>query len=125
LDSDSRVLFISPAYYQNLVDALFSGNYFHVAPDTLVSGEFVFPGSNVKIVRTYGLQGSDSHNAAVNGNECVVLLDSRYAYWGTDLVSDYSAFEIFYSKDFDQLRFISRFKMGAAHLFGLYFVTNF
>ena len=48
-DSDSRVMFMSPAFYQILVDALFAGNYFHVAPDTLVGGEFVFPGSNVRI----------------------------------------------------------------------------
>jgi len=40
-------------------------------------------------------------------------------------VSDYSTFEIFYSRDNDEVRFISRYKMGAAHLFGLYAVTNF
>ena len=124
-DSDSRVMFVSPAYYQILVDALFAGNYFHVAPDTLVGGEFVFPGSNVRIVRTYGLQGSSSHNLAVNSNDAVALVDTRYIYWGTDLVSDYSNFEIFYSRDNDEVRFISRYKMGAAHLFGLYAVTNF
>jgi hypothetical protein len=124
-DSDSRVMFMSPAFYQILVDALFAGNYFHVAPDTLVGGEFVFPGSNVRIVRTYGLQGSSSHNDAVNSNDCVALVDTRYIYWGTDLVSDYSSFEIFYSRDNDEVRFISRYKCGAAHLFGLYAVTNF
>ena len=124
-DSDSRVMFVSPAYYQILVDALFAGNYFHVAPDTLVGGEFVFPGSNVRIVRTYGLQGSSSHSLAVSSNDGVALVDTRYIYWGTDLVSDYSNFEIFYSRDNDEVRFISRYKMGAAHLFGLYAVTNF
>jgi hypothetical protein len=125
LDSDSRVMFMSPAFYQVLVDALFAGNYFHVAPDSLVNGEFFFPSSNVRIVRTYGLQGSSAHNDAVNSNDCVALVDTRYIYWGTDLMSDYSTFEIFYSRDNDEVRFISRYKMGAAHLFGLYAVTNF
>lgn len=125
LDSDSRVMFMSPAFYQVLVDALFAGNYFHVAPDTLVNGEFIFPSSNVKVVRTYGLQGSSSHSDAVNSNDIVALVDTRYIYWGTDLVSDYSNFEIFYSRDNDDVRFIARYKIGAAHLFGLYAVTNF
>jgi hypothetical protein len=124
-DSDTRVMFMSPAFYQILVDALFNGNYFHVAPDTLVDGEFVFPGSNVRIVRTYGLQGSSSHASASAAGDAVALVDTRYIYWGTDLVSDYSTFEIFYSRDNDEVRFISRYKMGAAHLFGLYAVTNF
>jgi len=125
LDSDSRVMFMSPAYYQILTEALFDGNYFHVAPDTLVNGEFVFPATNVRIVRTYGLQGSSSHASAVNSNDAVLLGDSRFLYWGTDLVSDYSNFEIFYSRDNDEVRFISRYKTGAAHLFGNYIVTNF
>lgn len=125
LDSDSRVMFVSPAYYQILTEALFDGNYFHVAPDTLVNGEFIFPATNVRIVRTYGLQGSGSHNLAVSGNDAVLLCDTRYIYWGTDLVSDYAAFEIFYSRDNDEVRFISRYKIGASHLFGLYAVANF
>jgi hypothetical protein len=125
LDSDSRVMFMSPAYYQKLTDALFNGNFFHVPPDTLVDGQFFFPGTNVRIVRTFGLQGSGSHNDAINSNDCVLLCDARYIYWGTDLVSDYSTFEIFYSKDNDEVRFISRLKIGAAHLFGLYTVANF
>jgi len=124
-DSDTRVMFMSPAFYQILVDALFNGNYFHVAPDTLVNGEFIFPGSNVRIVRTFGLQGSSSHASASAAGDAVALVDTRYIYWGTDLVSDYSTFEIFYSRDNDEVRFISRYKMGAAHLFGLYAVTNF
>lgn len=125
LDSDSRVMFMSPAYYQILTEALFDGNYFHVAPDTLVDGTFVFPATNVRIVRTYGLQGSSSHASAVNSNDAVLLADSRYLYWGTDLVSDYSNFEIFYSRDNDEVRFISRYKTGCAHLFGNYIVSNF
>jgi hypothetical protein len=125
LDSDSRVMFVSPAYYQKIVDALFAENNFFVDAQTLVNGDFVFPGSNVRVVRTFGLQGSGSHSDAVNSNDCVVLCDTRYIYWGTDLVSDYSSFEIFYSRDNDEVRFISRYKIGAAHLFGLYCVTNF
>jgi len=125
LDSDTRVMFMSPAYYQILTEALFDGNFFHVAPDTLVAGEFVFPATNVRIVRTFGLQGSGTHSDAVNSNEGVVLCDSRYVYWGTDLVTDYSTFEIFYSRDNDEVRFIGRYKIGAAHLFGNYIVSNF
>lgn len=125
LDSDSRVMFVSPAYYQTMVDALFAENNFYVDPNTLVGGVFVFPGSNVKIVRTYGLQGSSANSAAVNSNDAVVLCDTRYIYWGTDLVSDYSKFEIFYSRDLDEVRFISRYKIGCAHLFGNYIVANF
>lgn len=119
------VMFLSPEYYRTLSNALFAGNYFHVNSDVTVNGTFTFPGTNVTVVRTYGLQGSGSHASAVNSNDCVVLGKASYLYWGTDLVSDYSSFKLFYSQDNDDVRFICRYKVGAAHLFGLYFVTNF
>lgn len=125
LAEDDLVMFLSPSYYRTLTNALFAGNYFHFSSDETVNGEFMFPGTNVRIVRTYGLQGSSSHSAAVNSNDCVVLGSAKYLYWGTDLVSDYSSFRLFYSQDNDDVRFIARWKVGAAHLFGLYFVVNF
>jgi len=125
LAEDDLVMFMSPEYYRTLSNALFAGNYFHFSSDDTVNGEFIFPGTNVRIVRTYGLQGSGSHNDAVNSNDAVILGSAKYLYWGTDLVSDYSSFRLFYSADNDDVRFICRYKVGAAHLFGLYFVTNF
>jgi len=124
LSEDDLVMFMSPEYYRTLSNALFAANYFHVNADNTVDGTFVFPATNVTVVRTYGLQGSNGH-FSTSGADAVVLASGKYMYWGTDLMSDYSAFKLFYSEDNDEVRFIVRYKLGAAHLFGLYFVTNF
>lgn len=125
LAEDDLVMFMSPEFYRTLSNALFAGNYFHASADVTVNGEFVFPATNVRIVRTYGLQGSGSHNLAVSANDAVVVGSAKYLHLGTDLMSDYSSFRLFYSADNDDVRFIARYKVGAAHLFGSYFVCNF
>jgi len=116
---------MSPAFYRTLSNALFAGNYFHVNSDVTVAGEFMFPGTNVKIVRTFGLSNSNTHADATTAGDCVILGSAKFLHWGTDLLSDYSTFRLFYSSDNDDVRFIARYKIGVAHLFGSSFVTNF
>jgi len=125
LGEDDLVMFMSPEFYRTLSNALFTGNYFHVNSDVTVNGEFIFPGTNVRIVRTFGLAGSSAHAEASAAGDAVVLGSAKFLHWGTDLVSDYSSFRLFYSADNDDVRFIARYKVGVAHLFGNYFVCNF
>lgn len=125
LGEDDLVMFMSPAMYRTLANALFAANYFHVNADVTVNGEFMFPATNVRVVRTAGLAGSSAHNDAVNSNDCIVLGPAKNLYWGTDLMSDYSTFKLFYSEDNDEVRFICRYKIGTAILFPGYAVTNF
>ena len=126
LDRDDLVLWLSPAMYRTLVSALKSLNNYWIDPSVTVDGTFMYPFSNVRVVRTYGLASSGSQSGySVNSNDCVVLGPSRLMFWGTDLVSDYSTFKLFYVDSSDEVRFIFRAKLGTAVVYPQYFVTNF
>jgi hypothetical protein len=126
LDRDDLVLWVSPAMYRTLVNALKALNNFWIDPAMTVDGTFMYPFSNVRVVRTYGLANSASQSGyTVNSNDAVILGPSRLMFWGTDLVSDYSTFKLFYVDSSDEVRFIFRAKLGTQVVYPQYFVTNF
>lgn len=123
--SDELVCFIDPATYNILVNALFQGNYFHFNSDIATTGEFVFPGTTLKVVRTAGLSGSSSSAYSVGGAPCVVMGNPKYIFAGTVTREDMANISMWYSLDFDQLRSNFRYRLGAAIVFPEYFVCNF
>jgi len=123
--SDELVCFIDPATYNILVNALFSGNFFHFNSDIATSGDFIFPGTSLRILRTAGLAGSSSSAYAVDGAPCVVMGNPKYIYAGTVTREDFANISMWYSLDFDELRSNFRYRLGAAIVFGNYFVCNF
>jgi hypothetical protein len=123
--SSELVCFIEPAYYNILVEALFSGNYFHFNADIAVSGEFMFPGTSLKVIRTAGLAGSTSSSYSVGGAPCVVMGNPKYLFVGTVTREDMANIMMWYSQDFDQLRSNFRYRLGAAIVFPNYFVCSF
>ena len=62
----------------------------------------IVPGTNVKIVAVKGL----------NGTSRMVLSRVANLYVGVDMLNDAEDFNIFYSQDNDEVRFISKFKLG-------------
>ena len=126
LDRDDLVLWLSPAMYRTLVSALKTLNNYWIDPSVTIDGTFMYPFSNVRVVRTYGLANSGTQSGyAVNSNDAVVLGPAQLLFWGTDLVSDYSTFKLFYADAEDAVRFIFRAKLGTAVVYPQYFVTNF
>jgi hypothetical protein len=123
--SDELVCFIEPAFYNILCEALFSGNYFHFNSDITTSGEFIFPGTTLRIIRTAGLEGSTSSASAVGGAPCVVMGNPKYLYAGTVTREDFANISMWYSQDFDQLRSNFRYRLGACVVFANYFVCSF
>jgi hypothetical protein len=123
--SDQLVCFIEPSAYNTLVEALFSGNYFHFNADIATSGEFTFPGTTLRIVRTAGLEGSSSSAYSVGGAPCVVMGNPQYIFAGTVTREDFLNITMWYSLDFDQLRSNFRYRLGAAIVFPEYFVCSF
>jgi hypothetical protein len=103
-------------YVQALTKANFFANYIGSA-DITASMEAIHPNTNVKVVPTIGL---------ANSNE-VVIGPAEYMVVGFDLLSDHEKLTIWYSKDFDELRFRANFNYGVAiATFGstAYFATN-
>lgn len=103
-------------YVQALTKANFFANYIGSA-DITASMEAIHPNTNVKVVPTIGLNGSNQ----------VVIGPAEYMVVGFDLLSDHEKLTIWYSKDFDELRLRANYNYGAQiALFGstAYFATN-
>jgi len=102
INADDLYLFISYADFRTYARALRNANLFHY--DGQEGKDFIMtiPGTNVTMVATSGL----------NATSRMVLSRKANLYVGTDLLNDYEDFDIFYSKDNQEVRFISKFKIG-------------
>jgi len=104
INKDDLVLFLGYDTYRTYAKALRDANLFAYTGAENQGGDFIqmVPGTNVKVVAVRGLNGTDR----------MVLSTSSNIYAGTDLLSDSEDFKIFYSNDNDEVRFISKFKIG-------------
>ena len=102
-------------YVQALTKANFFTNYIGSA-DITSNMSAVHPNTNIKVVPTLGLNGSNQ----------VVIGPAEYMVYGVDLLSD-ETLKAWYSVDFDEIRIRSNFNYGATiATFGTtkYFATN-
>ena len=84
-----------------------TANQFHYTVDQKANGEFILPGTTIKVIAVQGLNGTGDIVAARISN----------LFIGTDLLNEEERFEIFYAKEADQVRFVSEFKMGVNFAF--------
>ena len=116
---DLRV-FMSYANFRLYVQALTRANFFqNYIGSTDITGmmEATHPNTNVKVIPTIGLNGSNQ----------VVIGPAEYMVVGFDLLSDHEKLVIWYSKDFDELRLRANYNYGVTiATFGTtkYFATN-
>lgn len=104
IDADDLVLFVGYDKYRAYAKALRDANLFHYTGEENQGQEFsqMVPGTNVKVVAVKGL----------NGTSRMVLSRVANLYVGVDMLNDAEDFNIFYSQDNDEVRFISKFKLG-------------
>jgi hypothetical protein len=103
-------------YLQALTRANFFANYIGTS-DITNNMEAVHPNTNVKVVPTLGLAGSDK----------ITIGPKEYTVVGFDLTSDHEKMDMWYSKDFDEIRFRANYNYGVQIAkFGStkYFATN-
>jgi hypothetical protein len=116
---DLRV-FMSYANFRLYVQALTRANFFQNyigSTDITAMMEATHPNTNVKVIPTIGLNGSNQ----------VTIGPAEYMVVGYDLLSDHEKLVIWYSKDFDELRLRANYNYGATiATFGStkYFATN-
>ena len=116
---DLRV-FMSYANFRLYVQALTRANFFQNyigSTDITAMMEATHPNTNVKVIPTIGLNGSNQ----------VTIGPAEYMVVGFDLLSDHEKLVIWYSKDFDELRLRANYNYGAQIAkFGstAYFATN-
>ena len=120
MSRDDLRCFMSYANFRLYVQALTRANFFqNYIGSTDITGmmEATHPNTNVKVIPTIGLNGSNQ----------VTIGPAEYMVVGFDLLSDSEKLVIWYSKDFDELRLRANYNYGAQIAkFGstAYFATN-
>lgn len=109
LTMDDLHLFVGYDFYRTYALALRNANLFHYTGAENQGQDFsqMIPGTNIRIVAVRGL----------NATNRAVLTSAQNLYMGTDLLNDAEEFKIFYSADYDEVRFRSKFKIGTAVAF--------
>lgn len=82
-------IYVSPAIFRQFMQEMVTSNYFHYDPRNEEFGEFMLPGSDVKVVRTQGLAGKTD----------IVGTFPKNLVYGCDMESDAEDIDIWYSKD--------------------------
>jgi hypothetical protein len=120
MSREDLVVFMSYANFRLYVQALTRANFFanYIGATSIDANmEAMHPNTNVKVVPTIGLASSNQ----------VTIGPKEYMVVGFDLLSDHEKMEVWYSKDFNEVRFRANYNYGAQiALFGstAYFATN-
>jgi len=118
-DRDDLTFFMSVANFRNYVTALRSANNFYFDPSSITNRggilEMAYPFQpGIKVVGTVGLQGTGR----------VVLGPAKQIVVGTDLLSDFSEFQLWYDINTDTLRHRISTKLGVNIAYPEFWVSN-
>ena len=100
-------IYVSPAKFRAFMQEMVVKNYFHYNPGNAEPGEFLLPGSNVKVVRTPGLAGKTE----------VVGTFAKNMYYGCDLENAAEDIKVWYSDDDDLIKVAAKWNMGVQFAF--------
>jgi hypothetical protein len=117
-DRDDLTFFMSVSNFRKYVAGIRAANNFYFDPNSIENRgnllQMNYPYQNIKVVGTVGLQGSDR----------IVLGPAKQIVAGTDLMSDFSEFQLWYDINSDTLRHRIATKLGVNIAFPEYWVSN-
>jgi len=117
-DRDDLTVFMSVANFRKYVNALRQANSFYFDPASITNRggvlDMLYPFQNVRVVGTSGLTGSDR----------IILGPAKQIVAGTDLLSDFSEFQMWYDINSDQLKHRISTKLGVQIAYPEYWVSN-
>lgn len=117
-DRDDLTMFMSVTNFRKFVSGIRSSNSYYFDPSSISNRggilEMVYPFQNVKVVGTVGLQGS----------ERIVVGPAKQIVAGTDLMSDFSEFQLWYDINSDQLKHRISTKLGVNVAYPEFWVSN-
>lgn len=100
-------IYVSPAKFRAFLQEMVTKNYYHYNPGNDEPGEFLLPGSNVKVVRTPGLAGKTQ----------IVGTFPKNMYYGCDLENAAEDIKVWYSDDDDVIKVSAKWNMGVQFAF--------
>lgn len=121
LDRDDLVMYMSYTNFRALTQNMVTLNLFHYTPGVATGAPqakqtYIIPGTNVLAVPFVGFTSTYTNRVICGPKEWLVV--------GTGLNDSTEKMDIFYSKDNDIVKFIAKFRIGAAIAFPGDFATN-
>ncbi len=114
INLDDLKLLVGYNDYRTYAKALRDANLFHYTGAEGTDFRMMIPGTNVEIVAVRGL----------NNTNKAYLTPASNLYMGTDLLNDAENFDIWYSRDNDEVRFKAKFKLGVQVAFPEFVVIH-
>lgn len=105
---DKAVIFVGADTFRSFIMEMVDKNLYHYSADGYPTEEFVFPGTNTKVIAVNGL----------NGTKRIVAARLENLFIGVDMMDDAEKFEMWYSKDFDEYRLAIQYNLGVQYAFG-------
>lgn len=102
-NANDIVLLVSPSQYRVIKTALVQANLYHYRPD-MTDVRLIIPGIDVEVIPCYGLRGSLVNRKYLGPKSTLFL--------GTDLLSDFEQFRLFYDEGEDTLKSSMRWRIG-------------
>jgi hypothetical protein len=102
MGKEDLVIFCGWDIFNLIVDAHVNANLFNYGSGNIQDGEFVIPGTKYKVVAVHGLDSTSDLYAIRLSN----------MYFGTDLVSDETTAEMWFSQDDRNVKYHLAFKAG-------------
>lgn len=103
------VIFVSPALYRDFLAALVEKNFYHYSgPQDSAPDEFVFPGSDVRVIKTPGLAGVNTKIVGTFADNLV---------YACDVEGDLEDIKIWFSDDDDLFKIKVKWNSGVAYHF--------
>ena len=117
-DREDLTVFMSVSNFRKYVAGIRGANSYYFDPNSITNRggvmDMVHPYTNVRVVGTVGLQGS----------ERVVLGPAKHIVVGTDLLSDVDNFQMWYDINSDQLKHRISTKLGVNIAYPEFWVSN-
>ena len=116
-DRDDLTFFMSVGKFRQFVSEVRTSNSFYFDPAAISNRggilEMAYPFQNIKVVGTVGVN-----------TDRIVLGPAKHVVAGTDLMSDFSEFQLWYDINTDQLRHRISTKLGVQVAFPEYWISN-
>ena len=100
------VIFVGSDLFRSYIQSLVEANLYHFNPSD-VAGEYMLPGTNVRVIGVDGLNGTNK------------IFSARLSemFYGTDLEGDEEVFKLWYSDDNQEFRLAIRAIAGVQYAF--------
>lgn len=104
LDRDDLVILVSMPMYMDFIQNLVSSNLYHYNPGN-GENEYLLPGTNIRVIGVNGLNNTADYDYVIAGSLANM-------FYGINLEDSDEIFDLWYSKDNREFRFVVEFVAG-------------